>query len=771
MSTPALSWRLRSSLVSRYAIAILSVAAAVAANLLLAHLSWAGPSLPLFLCAVMLVAQIGGAGPALLATALAVLTFDYFFLEPVHSFALEFKDMSQLAVFAVTALFVVWLVAAQRSTTDSLRQLNETLQIENSELRRAEKRAGLAEKALLATIDTIPALAARYRPDGSMDFVNQTWRTYTGLSQASLGEHRWGAAIHPEDLPSVEREWGAHLARGEPFEMEQRLRRADGDHRWHWVRRVPLRDENGDVIAWYGAGYDIEDRKRAEAALHKSEARLAEARRELQLTIDSIPAFVAAYEPDGTRSFVNQTWQNYTGVTLEDATGERGKTSFQIHPDDAERADIAWRAALASGKPLLMEVRLRGADGAYRWYALRRAPLRDGKGDIVRWYSVGFDIEEQKRVESALQRSEAYLAEAQKLSLTGSFAWGDVNDDHFWSDQTYEIVGVDPSVSPSVELVRQRVHPDDRPIFEHEVERAIRGAQKHDYELRLIMPDGRIKHLHIVSHRRKYESGKEEIVGALMDITEARKSQQTLHAAQSALSHASRVATLGEISATIAHEVNQPLAAIVTNGQACLRILRSGTPDLDDVRGAVNWIVKDGNRAGEVIRRVRGLMKKADTQKVPLDVNDTINEVAALLRGELAAHHVSLRRELASAMPLAIADRIQLQQVIINLVMNGIEAMREIASRPRALVIRSHQDEAEQVVVAVKDSGIGVPADTTDRLFEAFFSTKPSGLGMGLSICRSIIEDHGGRLWATANDGEPGATFRFVLPSLRESAA
>jgi hypothetical protein len=396
---------------------------------------------------------------------------------------------------------------------------------------------------------------------------------------------------------------------------------------------------------------------------------------------------------------------------------------------------------------------------------MRRAPLRDERGNIVKWYSVGIDVDDQKVAENALQRSEAYLAEAQRLSLTGSAVWDLASDDHFWSDETYQIMGFDRSVKPSLELLKQRVHPDDRAHLQHEVDRTAQGAQTNDFELRLLMPDGQIKYLHLRGHRVKYASGKEEIVGALMDITESRKSQAALDAAQTALTHACRVATLGEISASIAHEVNQPLAAIVANGQACMRFLRRETPDLNNVRGAIEWIVKDGNRAGEVIRRVRGLLQKADTQKALLDVNNIVSEVAALLQRELAAKHVTLRLELASAMPLIVGDRVQLQQVIINLVVNGVDAIQAVTDRSHALLIRSYEDEAHQIVVAVTDSGVGIPAETADHLFDAFFSTKPSGLGIGLSICRSIIGDHGGRLWATNNTGEPGATFQFALPS------
>jgi PAS domain S-box-containing protein len=399
---------------------------------------------------------------------------------------------------------------------------------------------------------------------------------------------------------------------------------------------------------------------------------------------------------------------------------------------------------------------------------MRRAPLRDERGNAVKWYSVGIDVDDQKVAENALQRSEAYLAEAQKLSLTGSIAWDPASDDHFWSDETYQIMGFDRSVKPSMGLIMQRVHPDDRVHLQHEVDRATQGAQNHDYESRLLMPDGQIKHVHVRARRVNYASGKEEIVGALMDVTESRKAQAALDAAQTALAHACRMTALGEISASIVHEVNQPLAAIVANGQACLRFLSRETPDLNYVRGAIEWIVKDGNRAGEVIRRVRGLVRKADAQKTLLDVNDIVSEVAALLQRELAAQHVTLRLEPASAMPLIVGDRVQLQQVIINLVLNGVDAMQAITDRPRALLIRSYEDAAHEVVIAVKDSGVGIPAETADRLFDAFFSTKPSGLGIGLSICRSIIGDHGGRLWATNNTGELGATFQFVLPSHQE---
>jgi PAS domain S-box-containing protein len=536
------------------------------------------------------------------------------------------------------------------------------------------------------------------------------------------------------------------------------------------MRRAPVRDESGKIVKWYSVGIDVEDQKIAENALRESEARLASAERELRLTLDSIPTLIASYWPNGERDFVNQAWQRFTGISQEEARGTN--STLNTHPYHQSGAAAMWETCLQTGAPYELEEQLRRVDGEYRWHWVGRVPLRDENGDVIKWYSVGQDIEDRKRAESALQRSEAYSAEAQKLSQTGSLAWDIANDRHFWSDETYQIMGVDRGTKPSMDLIVQRVHPDDRAQFRHRADRAMKDAGNLDYEQRMLMPDGQIKYLRIRAHRVKYASGEEEIVGALMDITAARKAQEALHTAQTALAHASRVATLGEITATIAHEVNQPLGAIVANGQACLRFLQRETPDLNDVRGAIEWIVKDGNRAGEVIRRVRGLLKKAATHKLPLDVNDIIKEVVALLRSELNAKQVTLRLELAPAIPQAIADRVQLQQVIINLVMNGIDAMQTIKSRPHALVIRSYKDEAGQVVVAVSDSGVGISDENAGRLFDAFFSTKSEGLGMGLSICRSIIEDHGGRLWPTNDRKEgPGATFQFTLPTPREYAS
>jgi PAS domain S-box-containing protein len=915
MLTSGLLRRFSPSATLNYGIAILSVAVALGAGLVLQSTIGVAPSVSLFLCAIMFIAWIGGTGPGLFAIALTVLAFDYFFLRSAHSFSLSYEDVPRLALFTVAALFVVALSAAQRRAEASLRRirdeqqetvrelqrLNETLRLENAERKRAEEKIRRAEQELQATIDTIPALAARYRPDGSMDFVNQTWRDYTGLSQESLGRQRWGVAIHPDDQPRVEHAWLAHLAGGEPFDIEQRLRRADGEYRWHWVRRVPLRDDNGELVKWYGVGFEIEDQKRAEDALRRSEARLAESQRELQLMIDTIPALVTVFRRDGEREFVNQTWRDYTGFQLTDiqgggwrtvvhpddharseeawrdavATGEpvqlehrirradgefrwhmgrrvplrdetgniirwygvgtdiedqkraeaaarrseahlakaqrelqlmidtipalvtvfrpdgerefvnktwRDNTGLQlediqnegwrinVHPDDQERSERLWREAIATGEPLEIEHRIRGRDGEYRWHMGRRVPLRDDSGEIIRWYSVGTDIEDQKRAEEALRRSEAKLAATIDTIPVLVSSYGPDGRRDFVNAAWRHFTGLSPEQALGTEWF-STVHPDDIAEGELRWREALAKGQAMRMEQRFRRADGAYRWFLVDRVPLHDETGRViKWYATGYEIEDQKRAEGALHAAQAELAHASRVTTLGEMSASIAHEVNQPLAAIVANGEACRRWLDRGTPDLDEVRGCVEWIIKDGYRAGEVIRRVRALSNKAEIQKAPLDINDTIKEVITLLQRELAAHHVLLRTELGAALPLVFADRVQLQQVVINLVMNGIEAMQSVENRPRDLIVRSYEDDAHQVVVAVKDSGIGIAAASADRMFDAFFSTKPGGLGMGLSICRSIIEVHGGRLSASSNGGS-GATFQFALPSYREEAA
>ena len=401
-------------------------------------------------------------------------------------------------------------------------------------------------------------------------------------------------------------------------------------------------------------------------------------------------------------------------------------------------------------------------DGTKVVVASRWSVQRDAAGHPAAILETNNDITERRRAEDALRRSEANLADAQRLSKTGSFAWDVTSGEVRWSEEAYRIFEHDPMVEPTLELVRARTHPDDRASFIAILEGVMRERQQNwEVEHRIVMPGGDVKNIHVVAHASE-AADRLEYVGALMDITAEKHAQEALQQAQAELAHVTRVTTLGELTASIAHEVNQPLAAIITNGEACLRWLGNETQNLEEARGAVERMIKDGNRAGEVIQRLRALTRKTDPQNAPLDINDVIHDVVGLVQREVLNYRVRLRLDLDSALDPVLGDRVQLQQVVINLIVNGIEAMANVADQ-RELMIRVREHDRDYALVAVRDSGVGIPPEQLDRVFNAFFTTKADGMGMGLSICRSIVEGHGGRLWASCNEGA-GVTFQFTVP-------
>jgi C4-dicarboxylate-specific signal transduction histidine kinase len=360
-----------------------------------------------------------------------------------------------------------------------------------------------------------------------------------------------------------------------------------------------------------------------------------------------------------------------------------------------------------------------------------------------------------------LQRSEAYLAEAQRLSHAGSFGWDVFSGKLYWSEETFRIFERDPAHQPTVDFVLQRTHPQDRAVVQQTLDRARQYRRALDFEHRLLTTDGQVKHVHIVGHPAFDEVGNlVEFVGTVMDVTERYRADQE----RQAIAHVNRITTMGQLTASIAHEVNQPLAGAVTNAHAALHWLEAQPPNLDETRQSLAAIIKDGNRAGEIIHRIRSLIKGAPSRNEQLDINEPILEVIALARSEVQRSGVSLQTRLMSDLPLVEVDRVQLQQVMLNLILNAVEALSGVSEGSRDLLISTEDGGPEGVRVAVRDSGPGLIPESVDRLFEAFYTTKPTGMGMGLTICRSIIEAHKGRLWATANEPR-GAVFQFSLPS------
>jgi signal transduction histidine kinase len=377
---------------------------------------------------------------------------------------------------------------------------------------------------------------------------------------------------------------------------------------------------------------------------------------------------------------------------------------------------------------------------------------------------------ERRKVEEALRASEATLAQAQQISHTGSWRWNIRRGAFGASAELFRILDLHPATGPlSYSDFIQRAHPEDRPRLEQVLDNALRGKGAFRHEYRIVLSDSSMKHLQCVGQPDAKSSGDLEFVGTIMDITERKRADEALRTAQAELAHVTRVMTLGELAASIAHEVNQPLAAIVANGDAGLRWLDRNPPDLARVRASLESMISDGMRAGEVVRRIRGLARKTGPQKALVDFNACIQEVVSLVQHEVATHRVSLQLEFAPQLPPVLGDKVQLQQVIINLIINGIEAMASVTNRQRRLVIGTCEQGAH-VLVAVQDCGAGIDPESETRVFQAFFTTKPDGVGMGLSICRSIIEAHGGRLWVSSR-AEIGTTFQFTLPSHREGVS
>jgi C4-dicarboxylate-specific signal transduction histidine kinase len=360
-----------------------------------------------------------------------------------------------------------------------------------------------------------------------------------------------------------------------------------------------------------------------------------------------------------------------------------------------------------------------------------------------------------------LQRSEAYLAEAQRLSHTGSFGWDVSSGRLYWSEETFRIFECDRSEQPTVDLVLQRTHPVERALVRQTLDRIARERTDLDLERRLLMSDGRIKNIHIVGHPVFDKSGDlVEFMGTVMDVTERRRAEEE----RQAFAHASRVATIGQLTASIAHEVNQPIAAARNNAASALRFLSRSPPDLQEVREALDCVVSDIDRGGNVISGIRKLITKTPAPRDDsLNVNEAIREMIVLIRGEALKNGVSVRMQL-EGLPLIRGDRVQLQQVVLNLILNAVEAMSSVDGGRRELSISTERKGADEVLVAVRDSGPGIDPEHLERVFDTFYTTKPSGIGLGLSICRSIIDAHGGRLWAAANEPR-GAAFRFTLPA------
>ncbi|HEX2342284.1 MAG TPA: PAS domain S-box protein [Vicinamibacterales bacterium] len=624
------------------------------------------------------------------------------------------------------------------------------------ERKHAEDALRESERESRLIVDSIPGFVAVFTPGGEVEFVNRPILEYFGKTLEELKHWGTGGMTHPEDLPRVAELFTHSIVSGDPFEFEVRARRFDGVYRWFQSRGFPLRDTNGQIVRWYNLLIDIDERKRAEQELRRSEARKT-------AILDSALECIVTIDHEGCITEFNPAAERTFGYRQDEVLG-RQLADVIIPPALRARHRQGFARYLATGEARVLGRRIEmtavRADGSEfpTELAITRIPL-DGPPSFTGYMR---DITERKRSEEELRRSEAFLAEGQQLSRVGSFSWRVATDEITWSEQLYRIFEIDRDVRVTFEVIGTRVHPEDLSGFTEQIERSRRDGSDVQLEIRLQMPDRTVKYVHIVAHCRD-DSGQREYIGAVQDVTRRRRSEEALAKVRSELAYVSRATSLGVLTASIAHEINQPLAGIITNASTCLRMLGADPPDVDGARETARRTIRDGNRAADVMTRLRALFSKKEFSLESVDLNEATREVIALSLSDLRRHRVILQAELADDLPIITGDRIQLQQVILNLLRNASDAMAGVDDRPRHLLIGTEREGEDRVRVVVRDAGVGIDRQGMDKLFDAFYTTKSGGMGIGLFVSRSIVESHQGRLWAEPNDG-PGATFSFSIP-------
>jgi PAS domain S-box-containing protein len=625
-----------------------------------------------------------------------------------------------------------------------------------------------AEEALSASEERFRTLIqfsfdVYWESDAQHRFTRQEFAE--GLADAprgfdiGIGKTRW-------ELPHLEPDeeaWRKHretLDAHLPFrDFELARPQPDGGKQYWSVSGLPVFDETGRFVGYRGLGRQITERKRMEEALRKQE-------KELREILETIPAMTVTVLPDGTDVFIGARFAEYSGLSVEEARGSGWRAA--VHPDDLDAHVRTWRASLASGEPIEIETRFRrGTDGEYRWFLARAVPLRDEGGKIVRWYEVLADIEDRRQAEAALRESEQRFRDYAEIASDWFWETGpDHRFTHFSRSSSSwgfarELIGItrwDMAADLDEEPEKWRAH-----IATLEAHQPFRG-----FRYRASRSDGSALYVS-ASGKPVFDAngmflGYRGVASDVSVEVRADEVERALGEAQMELAHANRVATMGQLTASIAHEVSQPVATARNNASAALNFLNRSPPDLEEVREALSCVVSDTDRARDIIGRIRDHIKKAPPRKDSFDLNEAIHEVIALARTEAAKSGVFVQTRLMEGLSAVQADRVQLQQVVLNLILNAIDAMSSVDEYPRELLIGTEHSQPDGIIVTVRDSGPGIDPEQLDRVFDAFYTTKSSGVGMGLSICRSIIAAHGGRLWAEANKPK-GAVFRFTLPA------
>jgi len=647
-------------------------------------------------------------------------------------------------------------------------------------------------------VEAIPELVWSAGPEGDIEYVNQRMLEYLGAPLGEVIGWGWMDKVHPDDVAFKKRTWLENLERGTPHDTVCRFRGADGRYRWFEVRGEPRRDSDGRVLSWIGVLIDTDDRRKAKEALRESEYKLRQIidtipaltrstgsegdqpgfMAQLQAILNVLPAYTWYAAPSGALTFVNKRTADYLGLPKDhllrlgiDIGAQYDAHIGFLHPDDREESRKAWPVNMRTGEASEFSFRVRNAQGGYRWFLSRVEPLRASDGTLLQWVGVNLDIEERKRAEQALRESEAKFRD-----------YAESASDWFWEiGPDYKFTMLTENAFGSNAADRIGAACWDRALdLETEPEKwrllhAALGLRKPFRDFVYCCADGNGSPIYVKASGKPVFDGNGEFRGyrgSGADVTatiRAQEEHERLRQLESDLSHMNRLSVMGELAASLVHEVTQPIGSARNNARASLNFLGKESPDLGEVREALECVVGDADRARDIIDRIRAHIKKAVPLTERINLNEAISEVIGLARSAIAENGVSVQTQFGEGLGPIEGDRVQLQQVVLNLILNAIEAMRSIDGGARELLISTEQVGTSGVVVAVHDSGPGIDPEFRERVFEAFYTTKSSGVGMGLSICRTIIDSHGGRLWAEAN-APLGAVFQFTLPSAEASS-
>jgi PAS domain S-box-containing protein len=615
-----------------------------------------------------------------------------------------------------------------------------------------------SERQLQQMIDTVPAVIWCMTPEGIPSYLNKRHTDLIGVPLKDLiatdGSRRLSLA-HPDDRETLNQELGRAIKAGEPFVGRYRQRRANGPHRWVESRAEPLRDDSGNIIQWYGVNIDIHDLVTAQETLRARE-------RQLQQLIDTVPAVIWCTTPEGIPCYLNKRATDVTGLTLKDFVAPDGSRSLTVvHPDDRETFDQALAHSFKAGTSFVARYRQRRADGPHRWVESRAEPLRDDSGSIVQWYGVSVDIHDLVTAQEALRESEQRLQQMIDAVPVNILSFSAAGEPTYINKRYKDYLGLTiPHFDSLREQQRAIIHPEDFAEMYGTLSNCFQTGAPFLMRYRRRGKDGLYRWTEGRAEPLRDQDGKIlQWYAVSLDIEDETRAQEALRQASAKLAQATQAASLAELSASIAHEVNQPLAAIVANSHACQRWLKADPPNLERAQIIVERIIRDANSAADVVSHIRALFRQDVGPRDHAAVHSVIDDARSIMAEEAARRRVRMEIEVESNLPLVAFDRVQIQQVLINLIRNGMEAM-DSAAGDRILGMRVRR-VGDVVQTEISDRGRGI--EFPDKMFEAFFTTKEDGMGMGLAICRSIVESHGGRLWA--EESKPhGATFIFTLP-------